>query len=280
MSILLNDLRIGINESKLAKLGVDFRRVWVKDKLISYFLSFVYNHKQYRKLVFYGGTCARVIYGLDRLSEDIDLHNPGLDVDNFGEELAKFTKQEMGIEGADIYEQGGERGIKRFVVRMPILHELRLSPHQGSKLHVKLEMSGGEQTYTGAKTPIVRDGQSMVIRHFDEESLMAGKMIACMERVYRQGDAQGSQIKGRDFYDLLWYLRRGIKPNAAKLADDGDRPYKTEEAWKILSEKIPKITRKELAVDLRAFVAEPVYLEQWLDNFHQWYERYLGSRGG
>jgi hypothetical protein len=89
MSILIADLRMGLTESRLAEASADFRRVWVKDKLISYFLSFIYNHNTYRKLVCYGGTCARVVYGLNRISEDIYLQNQGVDVIN-GDDLTKY----------------------------------------------------------------------------------------------------------------------------------------------------------------------------------------------
>lgn len=48
-------------------------RIVLKEYLIKDILAFIYRHSQYRKLSFYGGTCARVVYGLNRLSEDIDL---------------------------------------------------------------------------------------------------------------------------------------------------------------------------------------------------------------
>jgi len=276
MSIMMADLRKELAEPRLAKTSADFRRVWVKDKLISYFLSFIYNHSTYRKLVFYGGTCARVVYGLNRLSEDIDLHNPGIDVSKLGGDLTKYVTQNMGIEGADVYVQGGESGINRFVVRMPIMQELGLAPHMEAKLHVKIEVSGGNQTYNMEKTQILRDGQAMVISHFDKASLMAGKMIACMERVWRKGKVTGASVKGRDFYDLVWYLQNKVQPNIQKLAHDGNESYTEGRAWEILDKKVAKLRKEELGVDLKGFIEEPVYLSEWLDNFREFYRRGRG----
>lgn len=273
MSILVADLRMGLAEPKLAEASVDFRRVWVKDKLISYFLSFIYNHNTYRKLVFYGGTCARVVYGLNRLSEDIDLHNPGIDVSKLGADLTTYVTQKMGIKGADVYVQGGESGINRFVVRMPIMQELGLAPHSDAKLYVKIEVSGGNQTYNMEKTQMLRDGQAMVIAHFDKPSLMAGKMIACMERIWRKGKMTGASVKGRDFYDLVWYLQNKVEPNAEKLAHDGNESYTVDRAWQLLDAKVVKLRKEELGVDLRGFIEEPVYLSEWLDNFQDFYKR-------
>jgi len=53
----------------------DFKRVLLKEALQAYVLEYLYNHPAYRRLNFYGGTCLHVVYGLNRLSEDLDLDN-------------------------------------------------------------------------------------------------------------------------------------------------------------------------------------------------------------
>ena len=42
------------------------------------------------------------------------------------------------------------------------------------------------------------------VRHFDLPSMLATKLHACFYRKY---------TKGRDFYDLVWYLGRKVFPN-------------------------------------------------------------------
>lgn len=44
------------------------QRIFLKEVLQSYVLAFIYNHKTYRLLNFYGGSCLRIIYGLNRMS--------------------------------------------------------------------------------------------------------------------------------------------------------------------------------------------------------------------
>ena len=56
-------------------LPVETKRILLKEGLQSYVLDFIYNHPVYRRLNFYGGTCLHVVYGLERLSEDLDLDN-------------------------------------------------------------------------------------------------------------------------------------------------------------------------------------------------------------
>lgn len=276
MGIVTKAILSALNEGEYKNANLDVRRVVAKDVLISYILSFIYNHKKYALLPFYGGTCAKVVYGLDRFSEDIDLDNSvNISLDKLGEELSNYVRNQMQIEGGDVYEQSGEGGIRRFIVRVPVMKEIGLSPREGEKLHVKVELSTMVKKANVIKTPVVRHGQAMVITHFDLPSLMAGKMIACLERVWRKGRAQGTEIKGRDFYDLIWYMNKGIEPNPKVLKYGGEKSYQVEEAWIRLGEKVQKIDKFELKVDLKSFIANGVYLDNWLDNFQDYFERLL-----
>ena len=73
------------------------KRVILKEFLQGYALDFLYNHPVYRKFNFYGGTCLRVIYGLNRLSEDIDLDNSNdIDLSNLEADLLNFFRTNVG----------------------------------------------------------------------------------------------------------------------------------------------------------------------------------------
>ncbi len=73
------------------------RRVILKEFLQGYALDFLYNHPLYRRLQFYGGTCLHVIYGLNRLSEDIDLDNSnGIDLSALENDLLAFFRSGIG----------------------------------------------------------------------------------------------------------------------------------------------------------------------------------------
>jgi predicted nucleotidyltransferase component of viral defense system len=67
--------------SKDPLLAVETKRIVLKDVLQAYVLDFLYYHPAYRHLNFYGGTCLHVMYGLNRLSEDLDFDNSaGIDL--------------------------------------------------------------------------------------------------------------------------------------------------------------------------------------------------------
>lgn len=277
MAIIVNQIVDKLRDPFYFKTSNDYKRIVVKDALISHILYFLYNHSEYRKLNFYGGTCAHVIYELNRLSEDIDLDNgEGVNLTNLGVDLTKFIVNELGMSEANVYEQHGEGGIGRWIVRVPILHKLNLSPLPSEKLHVKVEISSHKQVANIVKTPVVRDGRTMVINHFDLPSLMSGKMLACLERQWRKAET-GAKVKGRDFYDLLWYMQSKVEPNEDKLASDGERPYTAKEAWELIGKKIDKLKRKDLARDLYNFLPDKQFVESWLDNFQEFYRRGRGK---
>jgi predicted nucleotidyltransferase component of viral defense system len=275
--MVIDDLKMRLIEPAYQRLSNVTKRIIAKDFLISYLLAFIYKHKDYRKLVFYGGTCARVVYKLNRLSEDIDLENTaGVNLNNLKNDLEKYIVGTLKIEGGNVYTQIGEGGISRFIVRLPILYAIGLSPLPSEKLHVKIEISKHKQTYVKEVTTVMRDNQVLAISHFNKSSLMAGKMLACIERVFRKGKTE-ALVKGRDWYDLWWYLNEKVTPNEEKLKADGEKPYMLEEAWKILDERVSNLRKEDLVDDLRSFFLESVFVESWLDNFQDFYRRGRGQ---
>jgi len=275
MGIITSQISEMISSQFYSRASKEFRRILAKDFFIAHFLYFIYNHKDYRRLIFYGGTCSRVVYGLERISEDIDLDNSeGVNLDKLADNLVEFVKHELKIDGADVHCQKGELGIQRWTVRMPVMKELGLSANPTEKLYLKIEVSRHNQEKIIKQTPILRHGRTMVIRHFDETSLFAGKIIACLERVWKKGKGGITRVKGRDWFDLIWFMQKQVKPNEIKLAKDGKKPYTIKTARLALAKKIKSVRQEDLLIDLMPLFAEPVFVEEWVKNFKEWFKRY------
>ena len=103
---------------------------------------------------------------------------------------------------------------------------------------------------------------------------MAGKMLACLERSFQKGDTS-TTIKGRDFYDLLWFMQQRTQPLEDKLAKDGARPYTLIEAWNELRIKVKAIKHRDLALDLYPLFENRAFIEAWIDSFHENFIDYL-----
>jgi predicted nucleotidyltransferase component of viral defense system len=255
------------------------KRIILKEFLQAYTLDFLYNHPDYRRLNFYGGTCLHIIYELNRLSEDIDLDNSNMvDLGMLESDLLTYFQSYIGYTDVTAKTQIGERGIRRTTLKFPILYELGLSAHAEEALHLKVEASQHKQVSIIQKTPVLQFGRSYVASHFSLETMMAGKLIACLERDFHKGE---STVKGRDYYDILWFMQQKIWPLEEKLAIDGLQPYTTQSALALLNEKVQKISINVLAADLLPLFEKRMFIEVWLENFKEnfsaYYQTYLNS---
>lgn len=250
-------------------LAPETKRIILKEVLQAYVLDYLYNHTGYRRLNFYGGTCLHVVYGLNRLSEDLDFDNQaGLELSRIANDLVDYFQKSFGYRDISAKTQRGEGGILRVTLKFPVVNVLGLSPHPSEALHLKVEVSQHEQVAVIQHTPVFVYGRSLVAAHFSLETMMAGKMLACLERNFERGRG-GVQIKGRDFYDVLWFMQQWVQPLEEKLARDGQQHYSVESAMLALEEKVARITPRDLAIDLLPMFESRQYIEAWLEAFHE-----------
>jgi len=251
------------------------KRIILKEFLQAYTLDFLYNHPLYRRLNFYGGTCLHMIYGLNRLSEDLDLDNTnGIDLTNIEQDLLDYFRVNVGYSGVSAKSQLVERGICRTTLKFAVLNQLGLTPHPDEALHLKVEISQHKQISVIRMTPILAFGRSFVAAHFSLESLMAGKMLACLERDFHKGK-DGPAVKGRDYYDLLWFMQQKVNPLVEKLAKEGQKSYTVHSAFLEISEKLASIKTADLAVDLLPLFEQRSFIEAWLEGFKDNFRDYL-----
>jgi predicted nucleotidyltransferase component of viral defense system len=274
MATLIQTLQ-NILVSKDPLLALETKRIILKEILQAYVLDYLYNHTIYRRLNFYGGTCLHVVYGLNRLSEDLDFDNQaGLELSRLANDLVDYFQKSFGYRDISAKTQRGEGGILRVTLKFPVLNVLGLSPHPSEALHLKVEVSQHEQVAVIQHTPVFVYGRSLVAAHFSLETMMAGKMLACLERNFERGRS-GAQIKGRDFYDLLWFMQQRVQPLEVKLVRDGQQPYTVESAMLALQEKVARITPRDLAIDLLPMFESRQYIEAWLEAFHENFQTFV-----
>jgi len=154
-----------------------------------------------------------------------------------------------------------------------VLYSLGLTRYPNESLYLKVEVSQHKQISIIRRTPVLLYGRSFVAAHFSLETMMAGKMLACLDRNFQTGKV--SSIKGRDFYDLLWFMQQRIQPLEEKLAKDGKQPYTVQSAMQILSEKISKLKKEDLAEDLLPLFEQRTFIEAWLESFNENFGEYV-----
>jgi len=107
-----------------------------------------------------------------------------------------------------------------------------------------------------------------------DETLMAGKMLTCLERSFQVGET-AIAIKGRDFYDLLWFMQQRIQPFDQKLESDGSESYNVRSAMLAIQEKVREIKQSDLKNDLLPLFEQRTFIEAWIASFHENFEEYL-----
>lgn len=150
-------------------------------------------------LAFHGGTALRLLYLIPRYSEDLDF-SLERDQDRFDfRALVRTVQSELRAEGYDpvtgISERGAVNGA--FVRFAGILFELGISPRREQVLSIKIEVDTRPPEGVVLSTTLVRRHVTLQIQHHDPASLLAGKLHAVLQRAY---------TKGRDLFDLFWYL--------------------------------------------------------------------------
>ena len=205
--------------------------------------------------VFHGGTSLRFLYGAPRYSEDLDfaLRAPGLEDDFAG--CLKRIRRTFEDEGYDAdVKLKDEKTVKAAFIRFrALLFELGLSPHVSQALQVRIELDTNPPAGGAFATSVIRRHVTVRLLHYDKPSLLAGKLHAILARPY---------AKGRDLYDLLWYLsdRSWPGPNVAflnhALAQTGwDGPEIAGENWRSqVSVRLEEIDWPTVRADVQPFL--------------------------
>lgn len=237
-------------------------------------LKILYEIKESEFLRFGGGTCLRICHNLPRYSEDLDfsMDKTGLDIKKIISLLEKGFKQENIAFNLSIPKGVDTKRVAKFWLRFPnLLHELGESPHVSQKLSIKLEIDKhppkkgrGEFFYVDTFK------QYFPIYKSDLPTLFSGKIGAVCQRGY---DAM------RDYYDLLWYLNKGIEPNYPELGEMGIEVNDRKSLVVLLEKKALTVDSRKIIERLKGLFENPHAEEKMLNNypaaFKQAAERFL-----
>jgi predicted nucleotidyltransferase component of viral defense system len=250
---------------------------YLKEYIQYLVLSLLYNQNRYKKLVFKGGSCLRICYGLPRLSEDLDFdYDPKQFSSDVLTELGKYLQKEI----KNKYFAGVETKIqsqKRLYLKFPFLYSLSLaSRSESNKLYVKIEVSDKIEPYSSFEiTPISQYGFNFITQHYDLSSLMVGKINALLYRLWFKGKKQEIDIKGRDFYDLFWFMQKKVEPNWAMLKKTTGIKNQKELKTALVQRIKKTVTTQKLNYDLKNFISDQTFVEDFSRNYLNIINKYL-----
>jgi predicted nucleotidyltransferase component of viral defense system len=185
----------------------------------------LYRSGFFTKAAFYGGTALRIFYGLDRFSEDLDFSLLKRDK-NF--DLSSFTQvvqDELGAYGLEMTVQEKIKqndspvksafikgGTQIHIVKIASIKPPVTGIHPQEQLRIKLEVDTEPPQGAAFEMKYQLRPVPYSVRLYSPSSLFAGKIHALLCRSWK------TRVKGRDFYDYVWFLSKSIPVNITHLA--------------------------------------------------------------
>jgi hypothetical protein len=247
-------------------------RTKLKEALQEYVLEFVYNHPTYRAFLFTGGTCLRLLYGLPRLSEDLDFDVDGtVDAQAFADDVQAYVQRSLHYSSMQTKVTGNGMSVfLKFPVlkQLGLVHSLSDSPMLFLRCDLALEQAG---LYGDQRAPISTARTMFFVRAYDLPTLFGNKLAAFVGRVYQKGATQTVPFKGRDVFDLAWFLQQSQRQNW-RLTPNWPRVLALlkartpEDVLQDAAEKVAALKPAEVAVDLRPFIEDQHTLEAFIAN--------------
>lgn len=231
----------------------------------------------FEKAAFYGGTALRVFYHLPRFSEDLDFSLMQPDQDFSLDRYLTAIQLEFAAFGMKV-SVGEKNKTKQnniesaFLKSETLWRELTLEsiiPQNGldriANIKIKIELDTLPPSGFTTDEQLLLKPFSCYIKCFSLPDLFAGKMHAFLFRKW------GTNVKGRDWFDMEWYVRRGTPLHLEHLRqraiDSGDwppdMPLTPAEFRELLHRRIDTVDISRVKADISRFIPDQKILEIW-----------------
>lgn len=270
--MLIDNLKSVVNENK-KQVNDLFLRNLLKENLQYYVLNYIYSSDWAERLLFKGGTCLRFCFDLPRLSEDLDLdvkeYNQ-FDLDQFLTDIKDYFTKTLQYKDLDLYVSASKQQIK---LKFPIMKDLGLKENRSESnlLFLRLDIQEVDSNVYKEEVSLISTYDfNFVIKRYSLQDLFSSKIAAILTRSFKKGDNNKITFKGRDYYDLIWFLEKGITPNYKRLEDITGNNKET--AIKELDKKVEKVNKKYLIEDLSPLFREKDFVNNFGENFKELYD--------
>jgi len=239
-------------------------------------LAGLYRASFFEKAAFYGGTALRIFYGLDRFSEDLDFTLLDSYSDFSFTKYLKSIENEFSSLGLQVSIKEKEKSIKSeiesaFLKTETIWKELILENtipglgiEQKPNIKVKIEVDTKPPLGFSTEDKLLVKPFSFYVKCLSIQDLFAGKMHALIFRKWQKN------VKGRDWYDLEWYIKKGFQMNlnhfilrALDSNDLKDKNLTKAEFLLMVHQRIEDVDLNMAKSDIIRFVRNPETLEIW-----------------
>jgi predicted nucleotidyltransferase component of viral defense system len=222
---------------------------------------------------FYGGTALRILYSLPRYSEDLDFSLNDKKDDFTLQDYFECINEECKIYGLDVNLKIKQK-VNPNAIESAFLKDntqWNIISFEGKRdkiiqdVKVKIEIDRNPPKKFETEQKLIIKPYSFYVTTFSKESLFAGKMHALLFREWK------TRIKGRDWYDIEWYIRNNIKLDLIHLQErawqsghfDKNKTMTKELFFELLKNKIMKLDVGAAYFDAKRFVLNSESLNIW-----------------
>ena len=242
----------------------------------------LWRRKFFENAAFYGGTSLRILYGLDRYSEDLDfsLLKPWHDfdisrfIDGLEEEISSFgfdfrvEKINKAVE-SPIQSAFLKANTRSQLLSIEVEEKILSEIPRGQILKIKLEVDTDPPTGFSTQTRYLLMPIPFAVRAYILPDLFAGKMHAVLCRGWE------SRIKGRDWYDFVWFVAFHPELNLSHLEQrmrqtghwSSDKSLSSQVFHRLLKERIDGLDVEMARREVESYVKEPEKLNLWTKEF-------------
>ena len=230
----------------------------------------------FEKAAFYGGTALRIFYGLDRFSEDLDFSllkvDPDFSLEPYFEGIVtEFEAVGMAVSIKEKKKTTRSNIDSAFLKSETVWKELMLDgiiPQAGVKaspgIKIKLEVDREPPLGFETEEKLLLRPFSFYVKCFTLPNLFSGKMHALLFRTWKQ------RVKGRDWYDLEWYIKKGVPLDLhhflLRAKDTGNWTEATisqDQVIQLLKDRIEAVSFDGIREDIVRFIPDDIVLNIW-----------------
>lgn len=217
---------------------------------------------------FYGGTCLRIFYGLQRFSEDMDFSLLAPDAQFDFEKYFQPIIDEFAVVGREVEIRKKDK-IRFGKVESAFLKDnteaYDVSFRTDKSVKIKIEVDIQPPLNFRTEQKLLLQPHSFMTRCFALPDLFAGKMHALIYRAWK------NRVKGRDWYDFEWYVRHRVPLDFAHFSERVLQ-FNHERIGRgafvaLLKERLASADMSQVKNDVLPFVRNPWELEIWSNDY-------------
>ncbi len=222
----------------------------------------------FAKAAFYGGTCLRLFHGLNRFSEDMDFSLLTQEDDFSFADYFDAIRNEFALVGRTVElrkkeKSPGHQVESAFLKDTTDIYDLVFQTEKSIRIKLEVDICPPLKFETEEK--LLLQPRSFYANLMTLPNLFAGKMHAL---VYRQWK---NRVKGRDWYDFEWYVRKGVKLNFVHLRER-IRQFNGEELTRdafleVLRLRIQSVDIERVKDDVKPFLVDLEPLAIWSTDY-------------